>query len=584
VDFRNQVLLPIVPAPPRHWDGLDPRMQELDKTLEKPSIADRLDGLFRSGVLAPRYVVFAVLILAALGALVWLPSQPVISATELLARVQEAQAIQLNKVTAPVIHQRLRVRRKLTASNEQATTDYDSWEDHSRGRYRQTGSSAEILTELRTVCNANRLDWQAPLSAAGYARWRDSLPAKQDIVAPAKVFTAGGVNGGSEPLALTTIASSQAANSLRSEDSGADRITKAELVVRTADWHPVEERLWVDDREYEIAELDYGMLPLSQVDASVFAEPPEPVAAKTTLVPPPPDLEGTEMAVRYGLHQLDADLGEPIEISRGSMGKVIVDASGVAPELQAKLQQQLASIPNTGLELDRPPSPRCEACPAPSQEMAAVAPSPPLTFALVANPNEKRLEEIFGDPHAQESFTQEVLAESGDALSHGFALRDLALRYTAEEEPKLTPTARAQLEEMVGDHIAALTEQTSRLQGLLRPLLEALSTSSTPGVNSPDVAVPGARADEAANAVGAELKASPSPGSPLPSPQWQNVSLELFAAVQKVDRLVKDLLTNTLTPLPAEEAVPELRWALSEQQQVLNQYQGRVQTPKTTDR
>ena len=132
VDFRNQVLLPMVPAPPRPWDGLDPRMHELDKTLEKPSLADRLNLLFRSGVLAPRYVVFAVLVLAALGALVWLPSQPAISANELLARVQKAQAIQLNKVTAPVIHQRLRVSRKVTRSNEQVITDYDSWEDQSR--------------------------------------------------------------------------------------------------------------------------------------------------------------------------------------------------------------------------------------------------------------------------------------------------------------------------------------------------------------------------------------------------------------------------------------------------------------------
>ena len=54
-------------------------------------------------------------------------------------------------------------------------------------------------------------------------------------------------------------------------------------------------------------------------------------------MPPPPDPNETEMAVRYGLHQLDADLGEPIEISRGSLGKVMVKASGVAPELQAKL-------------------------------------------------------------------------------------------------------------------------------------------------------------------------------------------------------------------------------------------------------
>jgi hypothetical protein len=206
-----------------------------------------------------------------------------------------------------------------------------------------------------------------------------------------------------------------------------------------------------------------------------------------------------------------------------------------------------------------------------------MTPSPPLALAPVVNPNEKRLDEIFGAPRVQESFTQEVLEVSGDALSHGFALRDLALRYTAEEETKLTPTARAQLEEMVGDHIAALKEQTNRLQGLLRPLLEALSTSSTAGVNSPDVAAQGGRPDEAGGALDARPETAPGPDSPLPSSQWQNASLEIFASVQRTDRMIKGLLTSTNTPIPADQVVPELRQALSEQQQEVNQYQGRVQ-------
>ena len=54
--------------------------------------------------------------------------------------------------------------------------------------------------------------------------------------------------------------------------------------------------------------------------------------------------------------------------------------------------------------------------------------------------------------------------------------------------------------------------------------------------------------------------------------------------MQKADGLVKGLLTNTNTPIPAEEVVPELRRALSEQQQDLNQYQGFLQMPKATDK
>jgi hypothetical protein len=52
--------------------------------------------------------------------------------------------------------------------------------------------------------------------------------------------------------------------------------------------------------------------------------------------------------------------------------------------------------------------------------------------------------------------------------------------------------------------------------------------------------------------------------------------------VQKADSLVNSLLPNTNAPIPADEVVPALRQALSEQQQVLNQYQGLVQKPKAT--
>jgi hypothetical protein len=595
VNFRNHVLLPMAPDPSRHWDGLDPRMDELDKTIEKPPIMNRLSGLFRWGVLAPRYAVFAVLVLAALGSLVWLPSQSAISANELLARVQAAQTLELGKVPTPVLHQRLRVRRHVTGSTERSITNYDSWEDPSRGRFRETGASAQVFAELRTICNANQLDWQSPLSAAGYARWRDSLPEKQDVVAPAKVSMGGGVNAGGDPLALTTIVGRRSANNLRSQGSDVDRITKAELVVRTADWHPVEERLWVDDREYEIAELDFKVLPLSEVDALVFSDslaPSETVKApRPTLMEmpakllPPPDPDETEMAVRYRLHQLNADLGEPVEIRREARGEILVDASGASPELQAKLKEQLVSLPHTELELDKTASPACEACVVRSQEATEKVASSPLTIAPATNPNEKRLEEIFGAPRAQESFTREVLTVSGDALSHCFALRNLAVRFPREEESRLTPVVRAQLEEMVGDHIAALTEKSNRLQGLLRPLLEALSNSGTPpGIRSPDVVPEGARSDEAGGAAVPGPKTDSSPASPFLVLPWQNASVEMFVAAQKADRLVKDLLTNTNTPLAAKEAVPDLRRVLSEQQQEFKQYQGLVRLEKTADR
>jgi uncharacterized coiled-coil protein SlyX len=581
-NFRNNVLLPMTPLPPRHWDGLEPRMRELGHALAKRSIIKRLRGLLRSDFVALRYAVSAFLVLVLL-ALVLFRARPTLSASELLARVQEAQTEELRKVAVPVIHQKLQIRRKLIKSNEQMTLDYDSWGDQSHGRFRQTETSAQLLSELRTIYNVNHLDWQAPLSAFGYARWRDLLPTKQDYVASGEVSARRDSDAGSSFLALTTVAGQPTGDNDSSEKSRRNVITKAELEVRTADWHPVEEHVFVDDREFEISELDYRVLPLSAVDASVFAELPPTVEVRrphlvTRVAPPLSNPEQIEVLVRYKLHQLNADVGEPIEISRDDQGKIIVDASRASPELQAKLKHDLAPMSNTELREGETASATCQPCPATS---LAKSSSTPVTIVPAINPNEKRLEEIFGDLDAKESFTQEVLAVSGDALSRSIALRDLALRYPPEVETRLGPEWRARLEEMVSDHMASLSKQSSRLQGLLRPLLEDLSKREPSGISSGAAAPSHKPPDEGGNSGGADLTGTATASS-FSSSQWQDVALRLFAAVQRADSLANRLLPNTDTAISADEAVPALRQALSDQEQELNKYQEQMQAPKVT--
>jgi hypothetical protein len=369
-----------------------------------------------------------------------------------------------------------------------------------------------------------------------------------------------------------------------------NRITKAQLVVRTADWHPVEERLWVNDREYDIAELDYKVLPLSEVNALLFSGPAplgavegarpvmiEPAAGLTPPPPPLPDPEETEMAVRYGLHELNADLGEPIEITRDSQGKVIIDASAASSELQARIEQEMASLPKTGLKLDSFRD--RDARTLPSQEPRGEPPSRSVTFAPPTNPNQKRLEEILGGPQARESFTEEVLALSEDALSHGFALRNLATRYPFEEEEKLTPAAKAELKEMVDDHISVLIQRTNRLKAFMWPLLEDLSNSRVPEGSSLQPQTNGVRPDQPGDGPGPGARTGTTPN---PSHQWQNTSIEFLAQAQQVYRLIVGLLPRTNDPIPANQVVPGLRQALSDEQQVLNDYQTSVGLSRAT--
>ena len=137
---------------------------------------------------------------------------------------------------------------------------------------------------------------------------------------------------------------------------------------------------------------------------------------------------------------------------------------------------------------------------------------------------------------------------------------------------------------MVEDHFSGLVEPTNLLQGLLRPLLEVLSDRGAANAVLPDGSALETPANAAAKADSETPDSVLTPGARLPVYPWQSASLEIFAVVQKADRMIKGLLTNTDTPMSAEQVVPELREAFSEQQQKLHNYQMSVkQASKTVD-
>jgi hypothetical protein len=220
------------------------------------------------------------------------------------------------------------------------------------------------------------------------------------------------------------------------------------------------------------------------------------------------------------------------------------------------------------LEVNPTPNPVCGTCIAALQG----------TLASKVNPNENRLQEILKDPRSQESFTKEVLQVSGDALAQSFALRTLALRYPPDVEAKLAPTPKAQLEEMINDHSAVLMERTSRLRGLLRPLLEAASNSGASSAVSPPVAPNSNGHDERAEWMAGETQTDLNPAS---TPRWQDLSFEVFAAVQEADLLLlRSLLPSTNHPRATDQVVPELRRVLSREEKFLNTYQEAMRARK----
>lgn len=543
VHFRNDALLPSVPSPPRPWTGLEPRLDELDKRLEKRSVFEQLRDAVRPMFMVPRYAVLAMAILLATTLLIWWPRQRVVSAAELLSRAKVAESSELHKVAAPVVHQKARVRRKVTAPYREVSSDYETWSERSRGRSRLISSNPDDLSQLQKIYQFNGLDWQMPLSASGYARWRESLRAKMDSVEE---------NAGQ--LLLTTVAS---------EVPSGLKIGKAQLVLRASDWHPMQEQLWLEGEEYEITELQYEVLPLASVSAAIFGEIPTE-ATPLSMVPRPVrhepafDPAETEMAVRYQLHQIGADLGEPIEITRDPRGETVVKGLGLTPERQVELRKRLGSMRNVSLDFSGGSTKACEGCAVPQLPPAATARSAPLTVVSRWTSYDERLAKFFETPEAQQTFTQSALAASDAALARAFALRALAMRYSPAEETKLNMTSRAQLHAILAEHAAALGEQYPQMENLLMPLLRAMA-QDLPADTAAEFQPP------ATSRVVSRLGIPPPLG-------WQRLTLELFSAVQQTDRLTKTLLASTSATTSPDQVMAQLAQALVGERQRVKQY------------
>ncbi len=151
------------------------------------------------------------------------------------------------------------------------------------------------------------LNWDEPLSASNYQEWYEHQSVHEDRIVRAETHL----------LRLTSTSSTGA-------------VAEQSLTVRDTDFHPVARTVaFRDKRTFEIAELDFKVLPWNAVEADAF-EPLGNVAPATRSAPDhiqmplPPvvlseeQLDETELSAKLMLNQLHADSREQIEIHRGS--------------------------------------------------------------------------------------------------------------------------------------------------------------------------------------------------------------------------------------------------------------------------
>ena len=287
VNFRTHIQNPLGEPPPNNWSGFDRKLAQAVAENEsgKITIPNRLGfwQKFRQalnfGEWSPAGKQFgigsvaAVLIIALLWQMVGVRN---VSAAELLENSIRSQEQNIEKVSQPVVYQKLRLER-----DGAKTVNWETWHDQTNSRYRQAlddersgrqfipaalnvekndSPDEPILREITQILQANRMNPQQPLSAKSFQAWRDSLAEKRDEVENSRL------NDGEQIFILKTVSDGAAENG---------KITEAALTVRADDWHAERLRLSVKSETgasvYEFVETAFDVVSLPALSPEIFS-------------------------------------------------------------------------------------------------------------------------------------------------------------------------------------------------------------------------------------------------------------------------------------------------------------------------
>jgi Putative zinc-finger len=330
--------------------------------------------------------------------------------------------------------------------------------------------------ELKPLFHAAHYSWDDPLSARSFQQWRGQLARKRDDV---------------------TRTADSCYRVRTSADSG--ELAEAALKLRISDLRPVENVLQFRNQEWvhitelpeiapEAARTSAGPVPVSPV-----APAPAAPASETPVTP------GEELRVFAALHQMGADLGEPVDVTRTD-GEIVVTGMGLDSERRQQIQNALAAMPRVVLRF---PGTEAEV-PAADEQEAAARPE--------ASRLETQLEEYLGGGVSFAQFSEQVLNLNEGLMARAHALRRLAQRFPPEIESGLGEQDRSMLRDMRADHAEVLRRQAAELERALAPALAALGARP----HSPSAAALGGT--------------------------WQSATEELFQAAREFDRLLGMLL------------------------------------------
>jgi len=462
VRYRKSVLAPSLPPPPEPWRSLD--FARAESELAAQSIFARILSPFRNPGL--RWAFSGALVLA-LSFIVFqqLRETPKVEAAALLQKAVKASQ------SRPAVVRRVRI----TTRTGQMTRVVGV-------AYKPAGRE----TEIARLFDAAHYDWDDPLSARSYSAWRDQLPHYQDAIASQPE---------SYDIRTTT------------EDS---ELLSATLKLRSTDLEPVEGRFEFRNRDWvEMTELvDQQTNPANTVAGTNGGMPRQPGVPPGPLNAPSesvaPSAFSEELQVVAALHQLGADLGDPLEISREGR-QVLVSGVGIPPQRQQQIHGLLDRLPHVVVRFDDPAFP-AGATPVQSEPAARDAAGPEKsTYAA-------RIEERLGGRPQFERFSSSVLDWTDSAMMRAYALRRLAQQFSEAAEDQMTAEDRRTLRKLGREHLAAFNKDAQRVANTVKPVLTGVGPGS------------------------AQIEARPEPTT------WQSASEDLLTSARRAETLLAVVL------------------------------------------
>jgi len=360
-----------------------------------------------------------------------------------------------------------------------------------------------------------------PLSARAFQQWRESLISKQD-----EVVTIPNPEVPSE-------------NCFRIRTTAAEGdLSAASLMLRTTDLHPVESRFefrdqqWVEYSEFsEGSTTDGGTPAVTRMDNPMRRGVPSRPAAL-----PSGDAASIseELRVVAALHEIGADLGDPVEITR-SGGRVLVSGAGIPPGRQREIHRALDPLAGVSVQFAEPSAAGAPPVGGEAQEAKPQGGKPSGIQA--------RLEQHLGTRAAFDRFSGQTLDALDNAMAHAYALRALAQRFPAGTE--LNAQDRATLADLARSHTKTLSSQINELHRTLAPVLVSLGGATAQGRPATNVRA------------------------------WQTGAEDTFAASRRVEVLLSTLVGATAeapsTHVPSDllAAFADLRTAIEDCQKRL---------------